>query len=322
MEVMTALFNVVLLVFMVSTMLTAGLVITFAALSGAFRNVRLVAFVLVANLVLVPLIGWGTAAVLSLETPAYVALVLLACSPGGPFGAKLAMTQRGDAVTGSALMVMLAAVGSITFPITANLILKAADLGRGISLPVSDLVKTVALLQLLPFAIGLVLRNWAPETAEEWRPPVMRTSGLSFVGVLALSLSGNWREIVGLVGSNALIAGVIFGAMSIVTGVLVASGSETTRTTVGLLAPMRNSGPVFAAVGIGFHNDPSIIAAVTGLILTALVVALLVASYLAKRRPAPAEEAVRASAVESAAPATADPAPGGFTSAASPQAGP
>jgi len=70
MEVIKALLNIVLVVFIVSTMLAAGLGTTIAALRGTFRNVGVVILVLGVNLVLVPLIGWGTAAVLSLATPA------------------------------------------------------------------------------------------------------------------------------------------------------------------------------------------------------------------------------------------------------------
>jgi bile acid:Na+ symporter, BASS family len=113
------------------------------------------------------LIGWGTALVRSLATSAFVALVLLACSPGAPFAAKLAMIHRGDVITGVSLQVLLAAVGSLTFAPTANLIFTAANLGGGVSLPVGKLVLTVAVLQLLPFAVGLNLRKWTPETATQ-----------------------------------------------------------------------------------------------------------------------------------------------------------
>ena len=136
MEVISALLNIVVVVLIVSTMFGAGLGTTLGALGATFRNVKLVLLVVVANLVLVPLIGWGTAAALSLATPAYIALVLLACSPGAPFAAKLAMIQRGDVVTGASLQVLLAAIGSLTFAPTANAIITAAKLGGGISLPV------------------------------------------------------------------------------------------------------------------------------------------------------------------------------------------
>ena len=64
-------------------------------------------------------------------------------------------------------------------------------------------------------------------------------------------------------------------------------GPAVTRTTVGLLAPMRNAGPVMAAVGIAFDNDPAMLAAVTTVLLMGLIVGLPVASYLAKSRAAP-----------------------------------
>ena len=130
MDVMNALLNTVVVVLIASTMFGAGLGTTLGALGATFRNVKLVLLVVVANLVLVPLIGWGTAAVLSLDTPAYIALVLLACSPGAPFAAKLAMIQRGDVVTGASLQVFLAAIGSLTFAPTANAIFTAANLWR------------------------------------------------------------------------------------------------------------------------------------------------------------------------------------------------
>ena len=252
---------------------------------------KLVLLVVVANLVLVPLIGWGTAAVLSLDTPAYIALVLLACSPGAPFAAKLAMIQRGDVVTGASLQVFLAAIGSLTFAPTANAIFTAANLGGGISLPVGQLVLTVAVLQLLPFAVGLALRKWAPETATQWRGPALQISNLALVAVLALSLLGSWQQITALVASLTLLAAVIFNVVAFGIGTLVASGSLVTRTTAGLLAPARNAGPVFAAVGIAFNNDPEILGALTGILLVGLAVGVAVAAYLARHRPPPETEA-------------------------------
>jgi bile acid:Na+ symporter, BASS family len=289
MEVIKALFNIVLVVFVVSTMFAAGLGTTVAALKETFHHVGLVILVLVVNLVLVPLIGWGTAAALSLATPASIALILLASSPGAPFGAKLAMIQRGDVVTASSLQVLLAAIGSVTFALTANAIFTAAKLGGGISLPVGNLVLTVVVLQLVPFAIGLALRNWAPETAAQWAPPALQISNLTLVAVLAFSLLGSWQQIVALIGSLTILAGIVFPVVTIVVGTLVAIGPMVTRTSVGFLASTRNAGPVFVAVAIAFNDDPQILAALTGLLLTGLVVALPLAAYLAKRRTATEE---------------------------------
>ena len=144
MDAVTVLFNTVLVVFVASTMLGAGLGTTTAALAGVLKNVPLVALVLLVNLVVVPLLGWGIAEVLSLGTAGYVALVLACSSPGGPFGAKLAMTQRGDLVTGSALQVLLAAIGSLTFlrnRFQRVLVIKRSELGTPLTLPILVNVK-------------------------------------------------------------------------------------------------------------------------------------------------------------------------------------
>jgi hypothetical protein len=107
MEFVTAAFNVVLVVFIASTMLAAGLGTPIDQLVDVLRRGGLLLLVLAANLVVVPLLGWGVAAAFGLSTAGTIALLLVASSPGAPFGAKLAMLQRGDVLTGSTLQVLL-----------------------------------------------------------------------------------------------------------------------------------------------------------------------------------------------------------------------
>ncbi|WP_051580497.1 hypothetical protein [Pseudonocardia acaciae] len=291
MDVLTALLNTVLVVFVVATMLSAGLRTSVPALLGVLRNGVLVGLVLVANLVVVPLLGLVVGRVFALSTAGVVALVLVASSPGAPFGAKLAMIQKGDVVTGSVLQVVLAAMGSVTFPITANLLIGWADLGADISIPIGRLIAGVAVLQLVPFAVGLAVRAWAPETAAGWMPPVARGSNLAFVGVLAFGVLGSWEQIVDLIGSRTLAAAAVFTVVGAVAGWCLARGGATTRTTVALIAPTRNARPAFAAVAIGFGNDPAILAGLTGILLVGLAVEIPVASWLARRRGAEPDRA-------------------------------
>jgi BASS family bile acid:Na+ symporter len=284
---MGMLFNAALVIMIVATMFSAGLSTTLSALGGVFKNVWLVVLVLIAAFLIRPLVGWGTAALLALATPAFIAMLLLAACPGAPFGAKLVMTARGDLITGATLQVLMAAIGSITFPITANWLISAAGLGGDFSLPVWDLVKTVAVLQLIPFVVGIGVRHWSPETAAKWNPPVTQTSTYAFVIVLALALLGSWQTLVALIGSRTILAGIIFAVLMIVLGYFVAVGGKKTRSSVALLEPISNAGPVFAAVAIAFNNDPEILGAATGIILVQIIVGIIVASYFAKGQPEP-----------------------------------
>lgn len=202
MDTLHMLFNAVTVIFIAATMFAAGLGATIPALRAIFTDVPLLLLALLTNMVVIPLLGWGIGALFSLPSAAFIALVLVASSPGGPFGAKLAMVQSGDVVAGAAMQVLLATVGSLTFAPTVNGILTAADLGKDISLDVATLVRTVALLQLVPFVIGLLLRRYAAPTARSWHPTAAAVSNVTFLIVLAGMLLGSWSDVVALLGSS------------------------------------------------------------------------------------------------------------------------
>ena len=284
MELVTAVFNIVLVAFIGATMLAAGLGTRVADLVAVLRRGSLLALVLMANLIVVPMLGWGVAWLFGLSTAATIAMILVAASPGAPFGAKVAMIQRGDVLTGSTLQVLLATIGSVTFPVTANLLIGWAGVGSSVALPVGDLVRTVAILQLVPFAVGLALRHWTSDTAGRWSSPAQRLSSVSFVAVLVLGLGSSWEQIVSLLGSRTLLAAGVFTVLAAVAGVLLASGPWVRRTTMGGIAPLRNAGPAFAGVAIAFGNDPEILAALSGILLVGLVVCLPIAARLAATR--------------------------------------
>ncbi|MER6738246.1 hypothetical protein [Streptomyces puniciscabiei] len=207
--------------------------------------------------------------------------------PGGPFGAKLATVQQGDIVAGAAMQVLLASLGSLTFAPTVNAILTAADIGTKVSLDVGALVRTVALLQLVPFAIGLLLRRYAEPTAQAWHPTAAAVSNIAFLVVLAGMLLGNWRDVVDLFGSLALLAGFLLAVFAFAAGTLLATGPTTRRTTMGGVASVRNAGPALAAIGLAFADQPAILGALAAILLSGLAAALPIATLLSRHRGAP-----------------------------------
>ncbi|MCO6010737.1 bile acid:sodium symporter [Actinoallomurus purpureus] len=284
METLHLLFNAITVIFIAATMFAAGLGATLPALRAILAAPLLLVLALVANLVVIPLLGWGIATLFGLPTAAFTAVVLAASSPGGPFGAKLGMILKGDVVAAAAMQVLLAAAGSITFGLTANAILTAAKVGTGISLPVAALVRTVAILQLIPFAVGLILRHYASATARSWHSVAVTVSNVTFLIVLAGMLLGNWRDVVALIGSRTPMAGFVLAAAAFATGTVLATGSPARRTTMGGVAAVRNAGPALAAVGIAFGNAPAVLGALATVLLSGLAAALLIAAVLSRRQ--------------------------------------
>jgi hypothetical protein len=70
-------------------------------------------------------------------------------------------------------------------------------------------VSSAALLQLVPFVIGLLLRRYAALTAQAWHPTAAAVSNVTFLIVLAGMPVGNWRDVVALLGSLTLPAGFV-----------------------------------------------------------------------------------------------------------------
>lgn len=283
METLHLLFNAVTVIFIATTMFAAGLGSTISELRDIVADLPLLLLALLGNLVIVPLLGWGIGVLLSLPTAAFIALILVAASPGGPFGAKLAMVQKGEVVAGATMQVLLAAVGSLTFGPTVNGILTAAKVGAGVSLNVGSLVLTVAILQLVPFVIGLLLRQCAPPVARSWHPASVRASNVTFLIVLAGMLLGNWRDVVALLGSLTLLAGFVLAGAAFAIGTLLATGPVVRRTTMGSVAAVRNAGPALAATGIAFGNEPAILGALAAVLLSGLTAALPIAAILSRK---------------------------------------
>ncbi len=281
-ELLGALFNIALIIMIVSTMAAAGFSTTVAALGAVLSRVWLVVLVLATALVIRPLVGWGLAELFGLAVPAFIALVLLACVPGAPLGVKFVMIGKGDVTTGAVFQVLLAVVASFTFAPTANLLIGAADLGEEITLPVGDLILTVAFLQVLPFVVGLLVRYFSEETALEWNDYAKKVSGPSFLAVVVLALLGSWQMIIDLIGSRTLLAGLVFPVIMIAIGYALSLGNRKERTATALIQPGSNAGPAFAAVAIAFDNDPAILGAMTTLIFMQIVVSPPIAGWLGR----------------------------------------
>src|SRR5690348_9942794 len=107
MELMQKTIPVVVLIFVVSSMLAMGLGLAVGEIVAPLRNVRRIVMSLLANFVVVPLIALALAALLRLDQPLGVGLLLLGSAAGAPFLPKLAQLAKGNLAFAVGLMVLL-----------------------------------------------------------------------------------------------------------------------------------------------------------------------------------------------------------------------
>jgi BASS family bile acid:Na+ symporter len=280
-------FNALVLVFVSSTLLTVGLGTSVDALRRTVTNVPLLLGALAANLVLIPALGWGLAEALAPDGPAFIALVLVAASPGGPFGAKLAQIQRGDAVTGAALMSILAVLGSLSVPVLGAFILATSEVGgvEDLSISVGALILRVVISQIVPFSIGMVARAVSVRTADALLRPASLISTASFVGLLAWILMGGSGDALRL-GPSFVLAVIALIVLAILFGTTLAPGPGHLRTAAGAVAGVRSAAPVLAVISAEFADTLGVLPAVVAVVLVELLLQLPWNLWLARRRDA------------------------------------
>ncbi len=281
-DLMGGLFNASLVIMIVATMFAAGLSTTTKALGSVFRNYLLVILVLITAFVLRPLVGWGVTALFPLGVAASIVMLLLASVPGAPLGVKFAMSAKADLTTVASLQVLLAVIGSFTFAPTANFLIGASGLGEEFSLPVAALIRTVVVLQIIPFVVGMAVRHWTPDTAAGWRPPTQQIANYTLLIVIVLALLGSWRIILDMFGDLTILAQAVFIVIMVVLGYFLSKGDSSIRKGTGVLEIGSNSGPTFAAIAIAFGNDPAILGVTTVLVFVQIVGGTLIASWFGK----------------------------------------
>ena len=296
---MGALFNASLVIMIVATMFNAGLTTTTKALGSVFKNVVLLILVLITALILRPLVGWGLSALFGLGAASYIVMLLLASVPGAPLGVKFAMGAKADLTVAAGYQVVLAVIGTFTFAPTANFMIGAAGLGEDFALPVADLIISVAVLQIIPFVVGMCVRHWAAGTAAKWRPPVAQTANITLLIVIALALLGSFRIILDLLGDWAILAQALFVVIMFALGYFLSRGDGKVRRATASIQPGSNAGPTFAAIALAFDNDPAILGIAVALIFVQIVDGTLIASWSGRNEDGEGEGvSVEASIVE------------------------
>jgi BASS family bile acid:Na+ symporter len=165
MELLQKIALVAMLAFVLSSMLAMGLALTVRQIIAPLRNVRLVVLSLLANFVLMPLGAVALVALLRLDQPLGVGLLLLGAAAGAPFLPKLAQLAKGNLAFAVGLMVLLMVSTVGYLPLVLPVLLP------GVAVNSAQIARSLCLLMLLPLAGALAIHAKFPETAARAQPP-------------------------------------------------------------------------------------------------------------------------------------------------------
>jgi bile acid:Na+ symporter, BASS family len=264
------------LVFVVSSMVAMGLGLKVAQITAPLRNLRLVAMSLLANFALMPAGAVLLARVLRLDEPLGVGLLLLGAAAGAPFLPKLTQIAKGNLAFAVALMVLLMVITVGYLPLVLPILLP------GVSVNPAQIARSLVLLMLLPLAGALAVNAKWPAAAARAKPLFDRLSSLGLVLVVVLLVVVNFKNVLSVFGTRAILAGLLFIALGYAVGWVLGGPGPDTRPVLALGTAQRN---IAAALVVGSQSfsDPAVVIMVVVVAIVSLLILLPLSRRLATK---------------------------------------
>lgn len=261
-------------------MIGIGLTLTVADFHREARQPRGVVVGTLAQLVLMPALGFAVAALLRLEPVIAVGLVIVAACPGGSTSNLIAYLARANVALSIVLTVLASVAAILTLPLYVNLALGWWPIGAeaAVRMPVGQTVALLVGIILVPVTIGMAVRRRAPARAASLEKAVSLFGGvvlLLLIVAIVYSVRDRFWELMGAAGPAAILlnlGGVSAGFLS----AALAGLSGPDRLTTGIELGVKNTtiGMLVAVTIIG-SEAMAVPAAVYGLLMYASGFALV-----------------------------------------------
>lgn len=225
-------------VFLISTMLAIGLTVTWPEILATLRDRRLMGRVLLANFILVPIVGYFLILIFTLSPGTKLALAILALAPGGLTAIQFTDKVKGSLAFAAAVAFLLTIFSIIVTPILVEVIL---PLETGMDLPLKRIILFIILYLFLPLILGFGIRSRAEKKARVLGKFMLIVSNLSFVATILLTAAIK-KEAMGAVGKEAVLAMLVFIILSMVIGWWMGGPERGNRRVLAIATSMRNAG--------------------------------------------------------------------------------
>jgi len=224
------LFTVVAAAAIFTVMLDVGLGIEI----GEFR-----ARALFAVLIAVPALALLVGQAFDVPRDAEIGIVLMAISPGAPVALRRSLGAGGHRSFAPALQILVALVAVASMPLWIAALNEVYAGSASIS--PGRLARQVLVAQLMPLALGIVIRRTAPLLTARFEPLIYRLGTLLLILLLVLALI-DVAPVVVESGPRVALAVVCITALAIAVGHLLGGPEPATRTAVAISSAARNAG--------------------------------------------------------------------------------
>jgi len=274
-EILETLAMLSVLVFVISSMLSMGMSLTMQQILDPLKNTRLVILALVANFILIPITAVLITLIFPLNESITTGLILLSTAAGAPFLPKLVEMAKGNTAFSVGLMVLLMVVTIIYLPLVLPFLLSGVEVNPW------DIAQSLIFMMLIPLAIGLFVKTRYEEAASKIQPTFGQASNIAIIALLVLGLVLNFKDMIALVGSWGILAGIIFLVVALVASFLMGGSDPGVKSVMGLGTAQRN---ISAALVVAAQNfDSNVITYIMVFSVIGFIILMPAAAELGKR---------------------------------------
>jgi bile acid:Na+ symporter, BASS family len=210
---------------------------------------RRMGLALLANLVLVPALGFVLVRLLRLEPDIRIGVMMLAVCPGGLFALQFARVSKANRVFAVALLIVLSVAAIFITPLLASWFFPKPSAESG---PFVWLVALFLLLVAVPLIAGRELQKLIPELA----PKLGRWLGLLSIVIFIITalMTGKFKTpAIKALGADGIVAIVILTLVCWVVGWILGGPEIKNRKVLAISTAMRNFG---ICVPLAVHYFP------------------------------------------------------------------
>jgi predicted Na+-dependent transporter len=218
---------------------------------------------------------WWWIPIFPLSQGLSIGLLLIGLAAGAPFLPKLAEVAKGDRAFSVGLMVLLMVVTIVFLPVFLPLLLP------GVEVKAWDIARSLIVLMLIPLVIGLLVRWRYPAAAASLAPFMSQASSLALIVLTVAFFIAFFQDLIGVIGTTAIIASIFFILVSFVIGYLLGGSDGPTKRVLGVGTAQRNLSAAVAVAGLNF-TDPDILIMVLVVALVGLVLLMIIGGELGK----------------------------------------
>lgn len=256
-----------LVIMLWATSLGLGTQFTLQQILAPFKRVGLMGIAVLLNVVVVPLIGWSLTKMFSINPGYAIGIMLVAFAAAAPASLKLAQIERGNVPYAVSLVVLLSVLNIAVIPLWSALLMPS-----GVSINPLQIASTLLINVLLPLFIGMLIKARYEEQAREWAPPLNKLSTLALLIVIASSIVVDFSTLLTLIGSFAILAGILLVLIAFILGYFLGGSDLASRRVTGTVTGSRAVGPALLIATQSFPTDPQVTA---GVIAVGLIGSLL-----------------------------------------------